>query len=45
MASDGKRALQILRNSRTHPIELVLLDLDLPVKTGPEVLAEMQVLG
>ncbi len=43
-APHGKKALEVLRASlRTpNPIELVLLDLGLPVMTGPEVLAEMQ---
>jgi hypothetical protein len=44
-APNGKKALEVLRGSlRTNtPVELVLLDLELPVMTGPEVLAEMQV--
>lgn len=44
-APNGKKALEVLRTSlRTNkPVELVLLDLGLPVMSGPEVLAEMQV--
>ncbi|EWM28587.1 agc (camp- cgmp-dependent and protein kinase c) kinase family protein [Nannochloropsis gaditana] len=43
-AAHGKKALEVLRASlRTpQPVDLVLLDLELPVMTGPEVLAEMQ---
>jgi CheY-like chemotaxis protein len=44
-APNGKKALEVLRGSlrSNAPVELVLLDLELPVMTGPEVLAEMQV--
>lgn len=42
---DGKRALERLHASMrsTRPIDLVLLDLDLPVMTGPQLLREIQV--
>ena len=44
LVSNGERALQLLRSTlRTKPFELVLITLQLPLKTGPQVLAEMQV--
>ena len=41
-ASDGTEALEILHN-RKNEIDLVLLDLQMPNRSGLEVLAEMQV--